>query len=84
MTIKEYVAVSIVMCILVYLTATITDRRHEQHEQTAVENAISTFEPSPLNCDDQNAISAIKSLAENGAHISHFDVDVYWEYKEGQ
>ena len=64
--------------------ADIATRNASDEKDLAVEHAIATFEPSPLNCDDQNAIRAIKSLAENGAHISEFNIDVFWDYKDEQ
>ena len=81
---KRDIVIAFVILGAFWLGCNVTHGIMKRSEQRAVEHAIATFEPSPLNCDDQAAIGAIKSLAENGAHISRFDIDVYWEYREGQ
>jgi hypothetical protein len=73
MTVKEYVIASAVTCVMIYMTATITDRRHAQHEQTAIQNAIAHCQ-EPRDCDSQRVIDTIRSMSDNGQTMSWYNV----------
>lgn len=50
----------------------IATRNADRERETAVREAIATFEPSPLNCKDNEIIEAVRKLAVNGTHATGF------------
>lgn len=69
----------IIFGIGIWAGATIKGAHMDAYIQTAVQNAIShTLETSAsgLSCKDNEIIDAIKGLAENGAHIQGFSLQL--------
>jgi hypothetical protein len=62
----------------IWIGHSVTAYRADAREQTAIKNAIAHYEPSPLNCKEDNMIRGIRKLAENGAKMHDYSVWVYW------
>jgi hypothetical protein len=57
-----------------WITATTTHTIATRNEQAAIKNAIAHYEPSPLNCEDNEILEAVKGLADNGAHVRGYQI----------
>jgi hypothetical protein len=74
----------VLICISFYIGLTLNNDRDDKREQQVREHTIATFEPSPLNCKEDGMIKGIRQLAENGAHMTSYEVWVNWTNEEGQ
>ena len=68
MTLKEYIIASIVTGGMMYMTATITDRRHEQNKQVAINNAIA-YCGQPNDCNTSKVVATLQSMANNNYEL---------------
>ena len=72
------------ICLAFYIGVTMTHGIMKRNEQTAIDNAIATFEPSPLNCKDNGIIEAVKGLADNGAHVKYYEIWLQMDNEEAE
>ena len=68
----------LVFCAGIWVGATVSGRHSEAYRQVSVQNAVSVaLTASPgLSCKDNEIIDVIKGLAENGAHIEAFSLQL--------
>ena len=67
-----------------YAGGDIATRNADRERETAVSEAIATFEPSPLNCKDNQIIEAVGKLADNGLHATGYTLILEMDNQEGQ
>lgn len=67
------IAISLI-CFGGWLHHTIGTPLHDEYTRTAIANAVASFEPSPLNCKDNEMLETVKGLAENGIHLDGYQL----------
>ena len=80
-----YPGYEIFMCLIAVLIfaggiwsgATIKGAKMDKYEEASIQNAISHTSGASLSCKDNEIIHAIKGLAQNGAHIQGFSLQLH-------
>ena len=64
----------LIFCVGIWVGATVSGRHSEAYRQVSIDNAVSVALTSShgLSCKDSEIIEVIKGLAQNGAHINGF------------
>ena len=68
----------LVFCAGIWVGATVSGRHSEAYRAVSIDNAVSVALTSSqgLSCKDSEIIDAIRGLAENGAHIEAFSLQL--------
>lgn len=66
----------IIFCAGLQIGAVVSGRHAEAYRIESVENAVTRAleTHTPLSCEDNKIIEAIKAMALNGGHVRHYDI----------